>query len=601
MRRLLAACVSLRAKILLVSAGTGVALLVLVVSAMRTVYTRAAVARMDASMQRLARLLASDVGREIVALEEEARALAREVRIREQLAAAMVAEGDAEIEPLKELLHHQYQARAFLGDRLFVLDGEGRARFRLRREGAGFFHDPIPAGLAAETRYLRANEAVEPGAGGPATLLFAIGTEILVASSPIEVGDPDSDELAMLVVSRPLAATPVVAMLGVTLGDPVLFLLDGRVVATSLDPRRPGDAARLAALGPAAASAIRSEGAEVTASGERRRLVPAPIRAAGDAAILHGVIAFDLDRELAALAEAERLALTIAGLVLVATVAVSLLLASGIARPIRRLVEATDRIAGGDLDVPPVAARSHDEIGTLARHFNQMAEGLRERARVRGLLDKVVSSEVAGELLRLEKDGRLALGGEVRTISVLFCDLRGFTATTESMTPQQVIRMLNEYLTHLVAPIDREQGVVDKFVGDEIMALFGAPLLQPDHAARAVAAAKGMMAAMREMNAVRTARGERPLACGIGITTGSAVAGLTGTPERLSYTVLGATVNLAARLCSSAKAGQILIADATFEAAGTLDVEPLEPITVKGFSKPIPVYAVRDAATEARA
>ena len=593
---------SLRWKILLVTAGSAAGLVAVLLVAVRSAYETAAETRMEAAIGRLRHLLTMGIDDVRDQIDERARGFAGDVRVASLLEAAWRADADeraAVLEELPGLVRDQDAVRPLGGDRVSVffappdapIEAPPRCVYRVTRDRvAGRFGAvPIPPDGAPEDRYVAAYFAdfwkavtkdpdleVDPGRFRPPLLLLATEDDVHVASRPWDVVIPGAGDLiGAVLLSRPLARTPAVAALGQAVGDPVFFGLLDRTVAESM----------------VGAGAPESARAEFTAAGVRRRFEAVPIPVIGAADQLWGVIAFDLDRELAPLHEAEAAVWRASLAVLAGIVVVSLLLAAGIARPIRRLVAATDQIAAGNLEVT-VTARSHDEIGQLAAHFNHMAEGLRERERVRGLLDKVVSQEVAGELMQLQRDGKLALGGEVREVSVLFCDLRGFTATTEAMTPQEVIAMLNEYLTAVVVPIDREGGVVDKFVGDEVMAIFGAPLRQADSAGRAVRAAHGMQAAMTELNRVREARGQQPLACGIGINTGPAVAGLTGSRDRLSYTVLGATVNLAARLCSAAKPGQVLVAQGTKADVDDIPLTPLQPITVKGFSQPVPIYAV---------
>jgi adenylate cyclase len=263
-------------------------------------------------------------------------------------------------------------------------------------------------------------------------------------------------------------------------------------------------------------------------------------------------------------------------------------LSRSLTRPIRDLVRATGRIAEGDYEAE-VRVTSHDEMGTLANAFNEMTRGLALRERYRSVLNKVVSHGIAEELMK----GDVELGGENREVSVLFADLRGFTPLTEGMEPQQVIALLNECMEHLSQAVDAEGGVVDKFIGDEIMAVFGAPATQADHAGRAVRAAVGMRTGIAVMNAKRAGRGLPPLAVGIGIASGVAVAGNMGSTDRLNYTVLGRIVNLAARLTDLAKPGQILVSDATMaDARDLVETTCLGPQALKGFSTGVEVFCV---------
>jgi len=263
-------------------------------------------------------------------------------------------------------------------------------------------------------------------------------------------------------------------------------------------------------------------------------------------------------------------------------------LSRNLTRPMRALVAATGRVAEGDYGAQ-VSVQSLDEMGALAKAFNDMTRGLHLRERYRAVLNKVVSQDVAAELLK----GDVELGGESRLVTVLFADIRGFTPLTEGMEPQEVISLLNECMEHLSRAIDAEGGVVDKFIGDAVMAVFGAPAAQDDHARRAVAAAIRMRVGMATFNAIREARGDRPFSIGIGINTGLAVAGNMGSTNRMNYTVVGDMVNLASRLCTQARPGEILISGPTFRLAGPgLKAPPLGGRSLKGFSSEVDVYAV---------
>jgi adenylate cyclase len=176
---------------------------------------------------------------------------------------------------------------------------------------------------------------------------------------------------------------------------------------------------------------------------------------------------------------------------------------------------------------------------------------------------------------------------------VFFSDIRGFTAMSERRTAQQIVDMLNEYFELMVESVFKHEGTLDKFVGDEIMALFGSPVSHPDDPVRAVRVAVEQMESLEEWNLMRVAEGEDPIRIGIGINTGEVVAGYLGSSKALEYTVIGDVVNTAARLCSSAKAGEILISHATFERVKDFFViEELPPAQLKGKSLPQRVYRV---------
>jgi adenylate cyclase len=179
-------------------------------------------------------------------------------------------------------------------------------------------------------------------------------------------------------------------------------------------------------------------------------------------------------------------------------------------------------------------------------------------------------------------------------VTVLFADIRGFSAMTEGMDPREIITLLNDYLEGASAAIETEGGVVDKYVGDEIMALFGAPVSYSDDALRGVRAALRIQETISRINQSRRAAGKPEIGIGIGVNTGLAVAGNVGSNTRLNYTVLGEPVNLAARLRSIARAGQILISASTLEAVGpVVNTTALDPVKLKGLSGNVGVWLVK--------
>jgi adenylate cyclase len=206
---------------------------------------------------------------------------------------------------------------------------------------------------------------------------------------------------------------------------------------------------------------------------------------------------------------------------------------------------------------------------------------------------------------RLMADPSLAaLGGVRRHMTVLFSDVRGFTAMSEKGTPEDVVRQLNEYFTRMVEVLFERRGTLDKFVGDMVMALFGAPLDDPDHADHAVETALAMSRALDDLNRRWAAEGRPTLDIGIGISTGDMVAGNIGSDTIMSYTVIGDAVNLGARLESLNKehSTRIIIGEATRTALkGRYDMRPLGSVVVKGKSQPVAIYEVRGPAPQADA
>ena len=259
--------------------------------------------------------------------------------------------------------------------------------------------------------------------------------------------------------------------------------------------------------------------------------------------------------------------------------------------PTGYLADQMDQVRQGRLDV---SARifSPDTFGLLTSDFNAMIEGLRQRERIRDTFGRYVTAQVAEEIL----SGRLDLGGQRRTATVLFADIQGFTRLAEQLPPEEVVSLLNAYLGGMVGCVLAEGGVVDKFIGDAIMALFGVPFSAGDPARDARAAlrcALRMSQTLDALNASRAAAGLPHIELGIGLHTGELVAGNIGVPERMEYTVVGDTVNVAARLEGLTRnlARRVLLSEETASLVGDLcALERLDTVHVKGRAAPITVY-----------
>jgi adenylate cyclase len=291
-----------------------------------------------------------------------------------------------------------------------------------------------------------------------------------------------------------------------------------------------------------------------------------------------------------ALASARNQALLITLLMVLAGLGGAVGLAALLSRPIFRLVQATRAIATGNFNVSvPVASR--DELGVLTDSFNRMARSLREKEMIKRAFTRYVAREVVEEILKNPEN--MALTGERREVTVLFCDVRGFTPMSERMTPEDVVLLLNDFYNLMIETTFKHDGTLDKFLGDAVMAVFGAPIAHPDHSARAIRTAIAMREGIDGLNERRAQQGKEPIAVGIGVSAGEAVAGTVGTEDRMEYTVIGDSVNLAARLESNAKPGQILISHRTYERVRDLvDARPLGRIRVKGKEEEVEVYEV---------
>ncbi len=265
-------------------------------------------------------------------------------------------------------------------------------------------------------------------------------------------------------------------------------------------------------------------------------------------------------------------------------------LASFVVQPIQALVQGVRGIGAGNLE-QRIELRRNDELGELTTAFNDMADSLREKEYIRSTFERYVSRPLAKRILAQRDE--LQLGGEEREVTILFSDIRRFTNMAEGMPPARVVALLNEYFSRMIGIITAHEGMVDKFMGDAVMALFGAPVHLGDEALRSVRCALEMQAALREINQAREAAGEPPFAVGIGINTGPVVAGNIGSQDRMEYTVIGDNVNIAARLQGIAKAGEILVSESTYRAIRERVVATaLAPVALKGKSSPLPVYRI---------
>ena len=287
------------------------------------------------------------------------------------------------------------------------------------------------------------------------------------------------------------------------------------------------------------------------------------------------------------------------GAVLLATLLLAMVgafaISHRIAQPLTDLSIAMGKLQQGDFEVRATRAhRSNDEIGDLARAFDAMADGLKERERLRGTLSRYISDPVAERILSETDD--LSLRGEVRHVTVLFLDVRGFTSMSERLAPPEVVALLNEYFDVVVDRVTAHGGTVNKFIGDAAMCIWGAPGNVRDAERAAVACALQIQSATATLSADRIRRGLTAVGFGIGINSGEAVAGNLGAARRLEYTVIGDAVNLAQRLESQARPGEVLVSQTVYEKVSAwVEAVPREPVKLKGKSQPVPLWEVRGA------
>jgi adenylate cyclase len=273
-------------------------------------------------------------------------------------------------------------------------------------------------------------------------------------------------------------------------------------------------------------------------------------------------------------------------------VAFAWVLSHRVSEPLTQIRAAVEAIGQGKLDTK-VALATKDEFAEVGNAINAMVLGLRQRDNLKSTLVSYVSQQVADEILA---SGQLpSIKGERRRITVLFADVRGFTTLSEKLQPEEIVALLNEYFDHMIEAIFRHQGALNKFIGDGLMAMFGAPVDDPRHEENAILAALEMQTELRLLQA--KFRKERALdfRIGIGINTGEAVVGNIGSQQKMEYTAIGDTVNTASRLETKTKElnADILVSESTYAAVrDRFRFKDHGAVQVKGKAMAIQVYAV---------
>jgi adenylate cyclase len=341
---------------------------------------------------------------------------------------------------------------------------------------------------------------------------------------------------------------------------------DGVTAARLLDR----DGATLASLEPAERGVAGErltgdspdEGEIVALTANNRMLLAAPVVYSGlrigeaqvefDLQVLVDPIVRSTTRQLSLIAITLTLLGVVAGIIFVAL----------LVGPLRRLRHGVEQLRDGNLSVrvPPT---SRDEVGELTRAFNEMGDSLQQKQRIQNAFGRYVNDYVLNQLL--EGPENEALGGMEREVTIVFCDIRGFTHISEGMKAKNVVALLHEIFQLMSDRILENGGSIDKFIGDSVMAYFGAPVHQPDHAARAVRTAIEIVKALEERNAKAEIADDpsvEPVEVGIGIHTGMVVVGNIGSDQRTDYTAVGDAVNVAHRLEKLARPGEILVSEA---------------------------------------
>ena len=275
----------------------------------------------------------------------------------------------------------------------------------------------------------------------------------------------------------------------------------------------------------------------------------------------------------------------------------ALIISEKTSQPLVELHTAVARVGAGDFDTP-MPVRGDDEFGQVALAVNAMAVGLKERDKVKSTFAHYVSHQVMDSILK--SGSALQLTGDRRRITVLFCDIRGFSTMSEKLPPEKVVRLLNDYFESMVEVVFRNNGTLDKFIGDGMMVLFGAPEDDPYQEEHAMKTAIEMQEELHRL-AEKWAPEGVAIRSGVGINSGPAVVGNIGSSRRMDYTAIGDTVNLASRLESATKelGVGILVSEYTYIALkGSFQFKEMGSIHVKGRTDPVLTYTL---AEEARA
>lgn len=318
-----------------------------------------------------------------------------------------------------------------------------------------------------------------------------------------------------------------------------------------------------------------------------------------------GLVGIDVQAEQLAVIEGRVLQVSIVILLvsLSAIAFISVTVANSIREPLGRLIRATWEVAHGNLDVHVEMSR-RDEFGVLANHFDQMIDDLKDQRTLRGLFGQYMSEDLARSLLA--DDTKVNLGGEEVFVTILFCDLKSYSTISERLPPQELVGMLNEYLGVMNEIIDEHDGCVIEFLGDAILAVFGAPQQVEDHTDKATRCAIAMREALEDLNETwRLAGideswkelGIEKIECRIGLNTGLVVAGNMGSKTRMKYAVIGDAVNLAARLeaLNTEYGTTILLSEQVLPGLSPELVERstrMGKTLVKGRTQPVTIYSV---------
>ena len=369
--------------------------------------------------------------------------------------------------------------------------------------------------------------------------------------------------------------------------DALVINKQGKIVSSS-DVKRKGDDYKLpGGIRPlnAGEDVLIQEYAE---NGKNYFDIAVPITSIGDKVLgeVHLKVSQDLITKVVTSATVKIVLITLAALFI--GILVSIILVTVMTNPIKSLVAGVRAMGNGNFDIQ-IKIKTRDELGELTDAFNSTAKSLKEKELLKGAFSTYVSGALMEEILK--DPAKLSLHGKKLKATMLFTDIRGFTSMSETLDPVEVVSIINEYLTLQTDKVIKWQGLLDKFIGDCVMAVYGVPFAKEDDAYRAVRTAMDIREGLVKLNAIRERRGLRTVGIGIGINTGDVVSGNMGSPQKMDYTVIGDNVNLASRLEANAPAGRIFVSESTYlETKDKIQYDQLESVMVKGKKEPVKVY-----------
>jgi adenylate cyclase len=453
----------------------------------------------------------------------------------------------------------------------------------LRFDGASTSALAAPPDLARRAFVLAVLQQVADARGDKYADLVESDEPTFYTAAPIY----QQDQLVGALLLGTSARTLVERWRAASLADVTLYRATGQPLASSFGAEDPG------ALDPSQVGALLPRELALGSRSYTEIITPLALRSGSTSQFIG--VALSKAGPNGLLKDAETALISILAVGILAAILLGIALSRRITQPVTALVRAAEGITAGEFD-QRVQVTTSDEIGALAAAFNSMAGGLREREQIHDMLGRFVSPTVA----RLVMSRPLALSGESKLLTILFTDLRDFTAMTEREDPAVVISSLNDYFQIVVEAADRHGGIVNKFGGDSTLVLFGLTDERGDARASATAAVRAALDIRAGMDALKQQRAAEhlpALAAGIGINTGTVIAGLIGAERRMEYTVIGDAVNLSARIQALNREldGEILISDATHAALGEpagLELIDYGTQHVKGKSNGVGIYAV---------